>query len=209
MLRLLLVRHGETAWNASRRYQGQMDVPLNEVGRRQAAAVADRLTAEPVQAIYASDLDRAWETALVIARPHGLTAISDPRLRELDFGDWQGLTYAQIAEQAPEALAVWNEDRVGRKPPGGESLGMMAERAGEVIEEIQSAHDDGTVVLVSHGGTIRIILCLLLEHPLAAYWQFEVDNTAVSEIEWRRLGPVVVRWNDAHHLSDRNRQSVF
>jgi alpha-ribazole phosphatase len=186
-----------------------MDVPLNEMGRRQAAAVADRLACEPIQAIYASDLRRAWETALAIAKPRDLTPISEPRLRELDFGDWQGLTYAQIAEQAPEALAVWNKDRVHRKPPGGESLGMMAERAGEVIEEIQSAYDDGTVALVSHGGTIRLILCLLLDHPLAAYWQFEVDNTAVSEIEWHRLGPVVVHWNDARHLTDSNRQGVF
>jgi alpha-ribazole phosphatase len=167
------------------------------------------LASESIRAIYASDLRRAWETALAIAERHDLEAIPDPRLRELNFGDWQGLTYEQIAEQAPEALATWNEDRVGRKPPGGESLGMMGARAEEMLKEVLDVHDDDTVVLVSHGGTLRIVLCLLLDHPLEAYWQFEVDNTAVAEIEWRRLGPVVVRWNDAHHLTDSNRQSVF
>lgn len=200
MLRLILIRHGVTEWNATGRYQGQTDIPLNAEGRRQAAAVAQRLAQIPVDAVYTSDLCRAAETARAIAAPHGLEARQDPRLREMNFGVWQGLSYQQIAEQAPEALAAWNADRVHLAPPGGESLAKLAARTLDSLAEIQAAYPEGTVIVVSHGGTVRVILCGLLGHPLATYWQFEVYNTAVSEIELRDRGPVVVRWNDAHHL---------
>ena len=209
MLRLLLVRHGETDWNASRRYQGQIDIPLNAAGREQAAVLAGRLAAYPICALYTSDLERALQTAQAIAQTCVLEVRSEPRLRELSFGDWQGLTYQQIGELDPEGLATWNQDRVNRTPPGGESLGTMAARVQDLINEICDTYSDGTVALVSHGGTIRIILCVLLGHPLAAYWQFEVDNTAIAEIELWDLGPVVVRWNDAHHLTSGHRQGVF
>ncbi|MGC9520831.1 MAG: alpha-ribazole phosphatase [Anaerolineae bacterium] len=209
MFRLLLVRHGETTWNASGRYQGQRDIPLNEAGRAQAVAVARRLASVALQAIYTSDLGRAAETARVIAQPHGLEVHEDVRLRELNFGVWQGLTYQQIAAQDPKRLARWNTDRANRAPPEGESLAQMAARLRALLDEVKAQHPNDTVALISHGGTIRVILCLLLDHPLSAYWQFEVDNTAVAEIEWRSLGPVVVRWNDAHHLTESNRLSVF
>ncbi|MCJ7738472.1 MAG: alpha-ribazole phosphatase [Anaerolineae bacterium] len=209
MLRLLLVRHGETAWNASGRYQGQMDIDLNAAGRQQAEAMAERLASVSICAIYTSDLSRAWETAIVLAERQSASATPDSRLQELNFGEWQGLTYREIAEKDPERLAVWNEDRVGRTPPGGESLGAMAERVRSLIEDVHDTYSDGTVALVSHGGTIRVILCVLLGHPVERYWHFEVDNTAIAEIEWRELGPVVVRWNDATHLDDSNRQDVF
>jgi alpha-ribazole phosphatase len=209
MLRLLLVRHAETDWNASGRYQGQIDTPLNAAGRDQATVLAARLAATPMRAIYASELARAWETACAVGEAQGVTVFAEPRLRELHFGDWQGLTYGQIEALEPEGLATWNADPVNQVPPGGESLGMMADRVGELIDEVRATYREGTVALVSHGGTIRIILCLLLGHPLAAYWQFEVDNTAIAEIEFRELGPVVVRWNDAHHLTNGHRQGVF
>jgi alpha-ribazole phosphatase len=209
MLRLLLLRHGETDWNASGRYQGQQDISLNAAGRRQAADLARRLADRPLHAIYASELARAWETALAVGEVQGVVVRPEPRLRELSFGAWEGLTYRQIGQQDPEGLARWNADRVNRAPPGGESLGAMAARLRDLIDEIRATYDEGTVALVSHGGTIRIILCLLLGHPLGAYWQFEVDNTAIAEIEFRELGPVLVRWNDAHHLIDGHRQGVF
>jgi alpha-ribazole phosphatase len=209
MLRLLLVRHGETDWNATGRYQGQTDIPLNAAGRWQAKAVADRLAAERLDAVYASDLLRAWETAVAIAAPHGLEVRADMRLREMSYGDWQGLTYRQIEEQAPAALAAWNADRVHTTPPGGESLAALAGRAKDVVDEIRATHPEGTVALVSHGGTVRMILCVLVGHPPGLYWQFEMDNTGISEIELQDRGPVVIRWNEAQHLRDGHRQSVF
>ena len=209
MLRLLLVRHGETDWNASGRYQGQMDVPLNAAGHEQADILARRLAAYPISAIYTSDLARAWQTAQVIGKVCALEVHPEPRLRELSFGEWQGLTYQQIGQRDPDGLARWSSDRVNLSPPGGEGLGEMATRVQDFLSQIRSEHQEGTVALVSHGGTIRIVLCVLLGLPLASYWQFEVDNTAIAEIEWRSLGPVVVRWNDAHHLKDLHRQDVF
>ncbi len=209
MLRLLLIRHGETDWNASGRYQGQLDIPLNAAGQRQAIRVAERLSSRPISALYTSDLARALETAEAIAQRQGVDVRAETRLRELNFGAWQGLTYHQIDEQDHEKLVWWNHDRVNRAPPDGESLGTMAARVQDLLDEILDAYADGTVAWVSHGGTIRVVLCLLLGHPLASYWQFEVDNTAIAEIEWRSLGPVVVRWNDAHHLTNGHRLSVF
>jgi len=208
LLRLLLVRHGETAWNATGRFQGQMDTDLNGAGQRQAVAVAERLASEEIHAIYASDLRRAHDTAVAIAARHPVAVQADPRLREIDFGAWQGLTYAQMQEQDPEGLAAWNADRENRCPPGGESLSQVAQRLSLLLDEIRLQHVDQTVVLVSHGGTVRLVLCHLLGHPLSAYWQFEVDNTAIAEIELQDRGPVLIRWNDTHHLTDGHRQTV-
>ncbi len=209
MFRLLLVRHGETAWNVDGRYQGQADVPLNAAGRRQAARVAERLADASLRAIYASDLKRAWETAELVACHHDAPLQADVRLREFDLGAWQGRTYQQIAERDPERLAAWNADRVTQSPPGGETLAQLAARVAALLEELHTTHSEGTIALISHGGTLRVLLCVVLGYPLKRYWQFEVDNTAIAEIEWRELGPVVVRWNDVNHLDGSQRMSVF
>ena len=209
MLRILLVRHGETALNATGRFQGQMDTDLNGAGQRQAIALAEGLASEEIHAIYASDLRRAHDTAAAIAAHHPVAVQVEPRLREIDFGAWQGLTYAQMHEQDPEGLAAWNADRENRSPPGGESLSQVANRLISLLDEIRLRNADQTVVLVSHGGTVRLVLCLLIGHPLSAYWHFEVDNTAIAEIELQDRGPVLIRWNDTHHLTDGHRQTVF
>jgi len=209
VLRLLIVRHGETDWNASGRYQGQLDTALNPAGRQQARAVARRLAAEEIHAIYSSDLRRAFDTAAAIAEPHPVDAIPEPRLREVHWGVWQGMTRAQIETQDAERLATWAKDRVNLQAPNGESLAQVADRVQGVLDEIRARHPDETVVLVAHGGVVRLVACLLLDHPLSHYWQFEVDNTAIGEIEVQGRGVVLTRWNDTHHLAGGHRQSVF
>ncbi len=209
MIRLLLVRHGETAWNATGLYQGQEDVPLNEVGRRQAEVVAERLRDERFHIIYASDLSRARATADIVARFHRLPVRLDVRLRELNFGEWQGLSYREIEERDGERLAAWNADRVHCAAPGGESLAQMGQRARMFLNDVRAAHQGQTVAVVSHGGIIRIILCVLIGHPLDVYWQFAVGNTSVSEIELHDRGAVVALWNDRHHLEEAHRQGVL
>jgi alpha-ribazole phosphatase len=215
VIRLLLVRHGETEWNTDGRWQGQMDVPLNGVGREQAAAVAERLASEAIDAIYASDLSRAYDTALAVAVPHDIPVQADPRLREINLGDWQGLTYAEMASQYPDAVAHWNADRINRAAPGGESLRVVGERLSALLSDIQRDHGgaegngDPTVVLVTHGGTARLILCTLIACPLDRYWRFEFDNTALAEIELQDRGPVLICWNDTHHLTNGHRMSVL
>ncbi len=199
-LRLWLVRHGETEWNAEGRYQGQTDVPLSEVGLRQAEAVAARLAAAPLDAIYVSDLSRAAETGRAIARPHGLDVRLDPRWRELSFGEWHGLTYAQMEAQAPETVAWWNADRVHRAPPGGETMAELAARVQAALDDICRDHSDGTVLVAAHGGPIRVLLCLLLGKSPGDHWQFGMGNTSLTEIEFHRMGPVLRRLNDMQHL---------
>ena len=128
MIKLILVRHGETDWNAQRRYQGQSDVPLNDAGQRQAAALAQRLEGVDISAIYSSDLRRARQTATAIASLHPLPVRDEPRLKEISFGRWEGLTYGEIQERWPEEMAAWFADPIRVTPPGGERLAQVAER---------------------------------------------------------------------------------
>ncbi len=152
MTRVILVRHGETDWNRERRAQGQADIPLNHLGLRQAEEAARRLEPVAIDAVYSSDLVRARVTAEAIAARHGLEVRLDPRLREIDQGCWQGLTGEEIRRRWP---ALWGEARHHRARPGGESPGEVRRRALEALGDIVRAHPTGTVVVVSHGGTIR------------------------------------------------------
>jgi len=204
MLRYLLIRHGQTDWNVSGRIQGQSDVPLNAVGEQQVAALSKGLASTSIDAVYTSDLTRARTTAEVMVDPHGLDVQMEPRLREVHFGEWEGFTYDELLDRIPgfaEDWDAWNADRVHRAPPGGESLLQFSERVEAALEDVRAAHEDGTVALVSHGGSIRMTFCVLMGLPLTSYWQMSVHNTGVSEIEMRERGPVVVRWNDTHHLN--------
>ena len=205
MLRYLLIRHGQTDWNVSGRIQGQSDVPLNAVGEKQVMALAKGLTSTSIDAVYASDLTRARATAEAVVDPHGLGIRMEPRLRELCFGEWEGSTYDELLSRISgfeEAWEAWNADRVHRAPPGGESLLQFSARVEAALADVRDAHEDGTVALVSHGGSIRMVFCVLLGLPLTSYWQMSVYNTSVSEIELRERGPVVVRWNDTSHLNN-------
>ena len=119
--RILLVRHGETDWNASGRIQGHSDTPLNAAGRQQAQRAAQRLAPEPVRALYSSDLARAFETATIIGEPLGLTVVTSPRLRERQYGAWEGLTSAEIQARYPEQFAMWRARSTDFAPPQGET----------------------------------------------------------------------------------------
>lgn len=154
---LLLVRHGETDWNRDRRVQGQTDTPLNATGLAQADALAASLSAEPLVAVYSSDLARARVTAEVVAGVHGLPVTVDVDLREKDFGTWEGLTDLEIRERFPHvARGTWGD---------GETTAQVAERATRAIVRIRALQASGNVLVVSHGGTMRAILAHLgVEH---------------------------------------------
>lgn len=201
MVRLILVRHGATAWNAEERYQGQADVPLGEIGRRQAVALGRRLARKEIDAIYASDLQRAWETATVIAARHDLPVCSEPRLREIDFGAWEGLTYGEIRQRTPQALAAWEADPQSVTPPGGESLGQVAARVQAVLDDVARTHRGQTVLLVAHGGSLQVLLCLALGLVPQARWQFRLSAASLSELCLYEDGAVLTRLNDSCHLA--------
>jgi alpha-ribazole phosphatase len=154
MTTLFLVRHGATKWNHSKRAQGQADIDLNDTGYRQAIATAEELSHVPIAAVYASDLKRAYKTAEPIAKTHGLEVQTDPAFREIDQGEWEGLHVDEIQKRWPE---LWGPARHYSARPGGESPVQVRERALAGLERVVRDHPDGTVVVVSHGGTIRWI----------------------------------------------------
>jgi broad specificity phosphatase PhoE len=150
MALILLTRHGETDWNLGRRVQGHTDIPLNPTGLAQAAALAEELEAEPLVAVFSSDLDRARATAATIADRHGLQVSIDADLREKNFGTWEGLTDADIAHRFPNAQrGNWGD---------GETASAVAERVVAAVERIRAQHPEGLVLVVSHGGPLRALL---------------------------------------------------
>ena len=201
-MRLLLVRHGETDWNLTRRYQSHSDVPLNRNGIQQAQFLARRLSKERIDAIYSSNLWRTMETANYIAKEHTpvLVVQSDPRWRELSFGNWDGLNHEEIEARWQIEINRWYADTVNFSPPDGETLLQLSGRVRSAWDELQSRHKDETVLLVSHGGTIQVLLCMLLGMELNRHWQFHVKPAALTEISIYEAGAILDVFNDASHL---------
>jgi broad specificity phosphatase PhoE len=164
---ILLARHGQSDWNATRRWQGHADRPLTEKGRTQAQTLAARLEHIELDAVYSSDLRRASETAADVARAQGLELVQSPELREVDVGSWSGLTRAEAEARFPEGFARWREGYPGWDD--GESYEAMTDRVLGTIHGIARAHQDGRVLVVSHGGPIRAIHAAALHLDIHAY----------------------------------------
>jgi broad specificity phosphatase PhoE len=201
MLHLMLVRHGETEWNVQRRYQGQSDVPLSELGRRQAELVAERLAGQAFDAVYASDLKRAWETAAFIAEKRNLKVLPELRLRELKFGILEGLTFEEAEEQYPDMVAAWLED-FNNTPQGAETIDLFNARVVSLLDELKSKHDNEVVLLVGHGGSLSEILRVVLGLSRERRWFINMENASLSEILIAEDYVAVNRLNDVCHLSD-------
>jgi broad specificity phosphatase PhoE len=152
---ILLARHGESDWNRSHRWQGFADRPLTDLGRQQAADLAARLEETQLDAVYSSDLQRARETAEIVARSKGLDIHSTPDLREVDVGSWSGLTRAEAEAQFPEGYTRWL--RGGEGWDDGETYEQMSERVVAAVQRIAALHDGGRVLVVGHGGSIRAV----------------------------------------------------
>jgi broad specificity phosphatase PhoE len=161
MPRLYCVRHGQTDWNAEGRYQGRADRTLDIIGRMQAQAIGLRLGRIPVDRIYASDLTRAMTTARAIASIHGLEIIPEPRLREIDFGAWEGLTSVEVRARFPESAERRASDADGSGPEGGESASQVRTRVRAVLDELRLRPARERIVVVAHGGTLRVLFSLL------------------------------------------------
>ena len=152
--RILLARHGETDWNRIGRWQGHADPPLNETGRQQAAELAEQLAGDSLAAVYASDLQRASETARVIGDRLGLPVVQDAGLREIDVGSWSGLTRSEVEERFPDGFARWRAGEIGHD---GETREQLTDRVVASVERIADAHPEETVLVVTHGGAIRAL----------------------------------------------------
>jgi probable phosphoglycerate mutase len=171
---ILLARHGETDWNRDGLWQGWADPPLNETGRAQARELAEQLRDVPFDSVYSSDLQRAHETAEIVAAPHGVPVVTDPGLREIDVGSWSGLTRAEIEERFPDG-----------ERPDGETRDQHATRVLAAVERIARDTPGRRILLVTHGGTMRALHGHVSDEPV-----HPVANCGVLELHFRddRLG---------------------
>ncbi|MGW4355292.1 histidine phosphatase family protein [Nocardia sp. NPDC004582] len=169
--RLVLLRHGQTEWNATDRMQGQVDTELSEVGRRQAKDCAPDMATSDLIAIVSSDLKRAHDTALAVAECAAMPVVTDTRLRETNLGDWEGMDHREVDAQFPGARKAWRLD-ARFTPPGGESKLEVGARSLPVVQELFAAREDWpgrTIMLVAHGGLIAALTAALLELPEASW----------------------------------------
>jgi len=199
---LLMIRHGETAWNAEHRVQGRLDVPLSTTGIWQTSRLAQRLAAEAIDAVIASDLARAWMTGMPLADVHGLTMLPDPRLRERAFGIFEGKTLDEIASEHAEEFAAWRSRDVNWRIPGGESGAELIGRVLEALHEIARSYLGRTVAVVTHGGVLDVVY----RNARALGWDAPRDhlmlNASINRLQ-AQSGPLrlqIVDWADVAHL---------
>lgn len=208
MTRIILVRHGQTEWNRVERFRGRIDVPLNEAGLQQAGAAGRRICSEwQPTAIYTSPLARAHRTAEAIAGPLGLPVQVAPGLVDIDYGEWHGLTPAEVQQRWPEALAAWYHMPQKARIPGGETLEMVRVRSMAAVRELAAGHPAQTIVLVSHTVVNRVILLSVVGARLGRFWGLRQENGALNlfEVEGGRF--TLVTMNDTCHLCGAGERS--
>jgi ribonuclease H / adenosylcobalamin/alpha-ribazole phosphatase len=198
---LVLVRHGVTTFTVENRFSGVGDPPLIEQGRQQARATAAALVARGgIERIVSSPLSRCRETATIIGAALGIAVETDDDLREVDFGLWEGLTFAVVEERWPRELALWLRD-TSISPPDGESYESLRHRARAAQERIVNRHRGETICVVSHSRPIAMFAANLLDAPVKSLYRLHVDNGSVSEFDYYDDGPAVLRlFNDTSHL---------
>lgn len=202
-MRLILVRHGETPWNVTLQYQGQANIPLNDRGFEQARRTGERLRRLGAVALYSSDLARAWQTAEAIGAAAGLTPQPIRELREIDVGQWEGLTPEELYRRFPDHMAEFERDPARTVRLGGESYAQLQARALVALTQIAERHQPGeAIIAVSHGGTIRALLCHVIGLDLAYFGRMWLDNGSLTELRHGRHGWRLTRLNDAAHLED-------
>lgn len=200
MTKIIFVRHGQTEWNVLGRYQGQTDIALSPLGIEQAEKLAAHFPVDKVEAVYSSDLTRAMTTARCVADHFGLTVEARPELRELNFGDWEGLTYDEIVAKWPDALENFFQHPDVLEIPHGESFPKLRERALACVEEIVARHPDQTVAVFAHGAILRTIMTAALHMDLKYVWTIRQFNTAVNIVTYTEHGTTVELLNGTGHL---------
>ena len=199
---MLLLRHGETPLSVDKRFSGRGDVALTERGLAQARAAAKRLTSYDVSAVVSSPLRRARQTADEVADALGLKVSEEPALAETDFGEWEGLTFAEVRQRWPEQMRQWLASP-DVAPVGGESFTATFDRVRRGRDAVIAAHRGETVVVVSHVTPIKTLLRQALDAPAHALYRMHLDTASLSVTDWWSDGPAVVRlFNDTGHLGD-------
>jgi probable phosphoglycerate mutase len=198
--RVLLIRHGETAWNVETRIQGQLDVPLNERGRWQAQRLAGALADERLQAVYASDLRRAHETAARLAEAIALPVATDPGLRERGFGRFEGLTFQEVEHRFPDDSRRWREREPDFGPGGGETLRSFYARCVGAAARLAARHPGGHIALVAHGGVLDCLYRAARHIDLQQPRTWLLHNASINRLLYTGEAFTLVGWGDTLHL---------
>ncbi|WP_295998656.1 histidine phosphatase family protein [Rugamonas sp.] len=204
---ILLIRHGETAWNAVRRLQGHIDIGLNAAGQRQAAALGAALAGATLDAVIASDLQRARQTADAVAGPHGIAVQSDAQLRERCYGVFEGMLYADIEQQYPQEFALWQARDIDALMPAGlrtaESFRQFYQRSVEAIARWAGRYDGQTIAIVAHGGVLECAYRQAVGMSLDSPRDFQVKNASINRFTCAAGQLALSNWGDVAHLSEQ------
>jgi probable phosphoglycerate mutase len=198
--RIIAIRHGQTAWNAETRMQGQLDTALDSRGRWQAQQLAQALAHEPIDAIIASDLSRAMQTAMPLADATGLRVRPERGLRERCFGVFEGFTYADIARHWPDDTARWRARDPTFAPARGESLSGVYDRCIAVAERLADEHAGHVIAWVTHGGVLDCLYRAATRVALDAPRTWTLDNASINRLLHGDQGLMLIGWGDIHHL---------
>jgi len=202
-MQIILIRHGQTEWNRVERFRGRADVALNQMGLNQAEATGRRVAAEwKLSAVYSSPLSRAVKTAQAVAKHFNLPVHTHNGLLDIDYGEWQGLTPAEVGRRWPEALRDWfNSPHIARIP-GGESLQDLRERGMEMIHDLTKRHVSESIALVGHTVINRVLLLGMLGLGNERFWHLKQDTCAINVIECEARDFTIVSLNDTCHLRE-------
>ena len=202
---ILLIRHGETAWNAERRLQGHIDIELNDNGRRQAGLLAGALASTPLHAVIASDLARAHDTAAAVAAHHGLLVQNDAQLRERCYGAFEGLTHAEIRQRYPADYLAWQAREVDAQMPAGvrvaETFRQFYQRSLAALTAWGDRYAGQSIAVVAHGGVLECAHRAAVGGPLGGPRNFEIKNASINRFSYADGKLVLLRWGDVDHLA--------
>jgi broad specificity phosphatase PhoE len=200
MLEIILVRHGETAYNAAETFRGRADVPLNATGLKQAQLLGKYLSAEKINVVYSSPLQRAVKTAATIAASQKLKVKLVENLNDIDCGEWQGLTLKEVKEKYSEIYQDWLDMPEQVRIPGGESLEDVRRRALPFVQDAITRAREGKIVLVSHRAVNKVLICALLGLDNSMFWSFKLDTGAITRFSFDGNRTVLISHNDTSFL---------
>jgi alpha-ribazole phosphatase len=202
MLEIILVRHGETAWNKKETFRGRADIDLNETGIRQAELLGKYLSAEKIDHIYASPLKRAARTAKAIADWQKIKVKKIDSLLDLDFGEWEGLTLKEAEERDPELYQDWRDTPEQVRLPGGESLQDISSRVKPFLDDAVTRCGEGKIALVTHQVVLKVTICMLLRLGNAGFWNIKIDTGAITRFEFDGNLVILTEHNNTSYLRE-------
>ena len=200
-----IVRHGQTNWNILGKTQGHGNSDLTPKGENQALELSKAIKEYPIDYIYSSDLGRAVQTAEIIGSTIGVDVIQTPSLREMGFGDWEGLLIEEIKEDHAKTYETWRNQPHLVNIPNGETLHIIKDRVDAFIKELNEKYDNKHILLVSHSVTVRVMLLSFLNSGVENIYRIKQDNTALNIVEYRDYGPVVIKMNDTSHMKNNEK----